>query len=56
MTRHDRSADYSTDYITEDRGGAAGSRQQGADSDMGKGRTGGYGWLVLRVSYYLGAF
>ena len=37
-------------------GGAAGSRQQGADSDMGKGRTGGYGWLVLRVSYYLGAF
>ena len=30
MTRHDRSADYSTDYITEDRGGqqAAGSRGQ----------------------------
>ena len=35
--------------------GAAGSRQQGADSDRGMRRTGGYGWLVLRVSFYLSA-
>ena len=49
------SASYSTDYTTEIGGGAAGSRQQGADSDTGKRRTGGYGWLVLRVSFYLGA-
>ena len=41
--------------LQENRGGAAGSRQQGADSDRGMRRTGGYGWLVLRVSFYLSA-
>ena len=38
--------------LQENRGG---SGQQGADSDRGMRRTGGYGWLVLRVSFYLSA-